>query len=85
MGDLGVMEHEKHHKIHQQAGLSAWFTLTRAWKKPFRGSSELPGSQAGKSARAGLQQVCENDLGPVPMLGIEAVLINGIKLNITPP
>lgn len=38
-----------------------------------------------KARQENPQQVCENDPGSVPMLGIEAVLINQTKLNASPP
>lgn len=40
------------------------------------GSLELPESQDGKFAHAGLEQVCVSGPGPVHMPGIAAVLIN---------
>lgn len=79
------MEHEKHHKPQQQVQLGAWLHSLELGRKVFRGSLELPESQDGKFAHAGLEQVCANGPGPVHKPGIAAVLINEIKLNITLP
>lgn len=79
------MEHEKHHKPQQQLQLGAWLHSLEPGRKVFRGSPELPESQDGKFAHAGLEQVCGNGPRPVHMPGIAAVLIKWKKLNITPP
>lgn len=79
------MEHEKHHKPQQQARLGAWLHSLELGRKFFKGSLEVPESQDGKFAHAGLEQVCVNGPGPVHMPGKAAVLINWIKLNVTLP
>lgn len=77
------MEHEKHHKPEQQAQLGAWSHLLELGRKVFRGSLELPESQDGKFAHAGLEQVSVHGPGPFHVPGIAAVLTNWKKLNIT--